>query len=69
MPLSTIGRFASAAGMQIVGAVGTLLGVSIIFFVLTDWLPGDFASATASRDTLIESQRYERPYYLSQRVF
>ena len=47
MPLSTIGRFASAAGMQIVGAVGTLLGVSIIFFVLTDCLPGGEVVALA----------------------
>ncbi|MCP5083387.1 MAG: ABC transporter permease subunit [Alphaproteobacteria bacterium] len=55
MSLPALSRFASAATMQIVGAAGTLFAVSVIFFLLTDWLPGDFATATASRDTLIET--------------
>ncbi len=55
MTLTGLSRFASAATMQIVGAAGTLFAVSVIFFVLTDWLPGDFATATASRDTLTET--------------
>ncbi|MEM7425128.1 MAG: ABC transporter permease subunit [Pseudomonadota bacterium] len=52
---SSFSRYVYTAGIRIAGAFGTLAGVSVIFFVLTDWLPGDFATATASRDTLIET--------------
>ncbi len=50
-----IGRIMAVVSVHIVGACATLFGVSVLFFILTEWLPGDFASATATRDTLPET--------------
>lgn len=50
-----VGRIVSSVAIRSIGAISTLFAVSVIFFVLVDWLPGDFATATASRDTLLET--------------
>ncbi len=54
--------------VRLVHSLITLWAITVLFFVITELMPGDFASATATRDTtreMIEATRFELGLYTS----